>query len=72
MISDVLSDAASDIRDYLDHPVTGECYGSAIRGDIQHVLDQMDRVRRLLDTPPASQPTDEAAEVQSDVKGRIA
>lgn len=66
MISDVLSDAAHDIRDYLEHPVAGACYGSAIRDDIQHVLAQMDNLRRILDTPPASQqPDDETVEARS-------
>lgn len=49
MISDVLSDAADQIRNY--QRSMPEVYGS-IKADIDRVLENMDSLRIKLDTPP--------------------
>ena len=51
MISDVLSDAAASIREYLEHPATERCY-DRVRIRVEDVLGQMDALRRVLDAPP--------------------
>lgn len=52
-VSDILSDASEEIRDYLDgHPGMYE----DVRPQIEALLDEMKRVRVLLDTPPAGRP----------------
>lgn len=53
MISDVLSDAAHNIRDYLADPATADCYREPeIQAGIVGVLAAMDTLRTVLDTPP--------------------
>jgi hypothetical protein len=52
MISDVLSDAAADIRDYLAKPATQDCYQGELRDRINRLLAEMDAVRIYLDTSP--------------------
>lgn len=53
MISDTLSDASAEIREYLSNPATARCYTEPeVRKEIDGVLEHMDRVRKLLDTPP--------------------
>jgi hypothetical protein len=50
MISDVLTDAIDDIRDYLDH---SPLYTDAdLRKRIVDLVEQMDAMRKQLDTPP--------------------
>jgi hypothetical protein len=50
MISDVLSDAVAEIRQYQrDFP---EVYDS-LKLEIAHVIEVMEELRRYLDTPPA-------------------
>ncbi len=62
MISDVLSDAANGIRNYLADPAFARCYQGALRDEILRVLAHMDRVRQHLDTPPARSVPDERHE----------
>lgn len=53
MISDVLSDAAHSIREYLADPVTAKCYiDPRVRAQIDVTLAQMDALRDTLDAPP--------------------
>lgn len=49
MISDTLSDAAADIRDYLRE--LPDVY-KPVAGEVTDVLAAMDRLRIKLDTPP--------------------
>ena len=51
MISDVLSEAVADIRDYLADPITADCY-TTVRGRIDALVADMEAVRVILDTPP--------------------
>ena len=54
MISDVLSEAVSDIREYLK---TGR-YGDSndpLRQRIDALVVEMDEIRQILDTPPIDQ-----------------
>ena len=50
MVSDTLSDAAHDIREYLRR--MPDVYEGKTRDEIQTLLTHMDRVRVKLDTPP--------------------
>jgi hypothetical protein len=54
MISDVLFDAADQIRDYLKHddPITG-MYVDEKREEILKLVAEMDRLRKYYDTPPS-------------------
>ena len=52
MISDVLSEAAVEIRQYLDSENTKQCYTGSIRNEIESLLSAMDDVRKKLDSPP--------------------
>ena len=54
MISDTLSDAAAEIRDYQQR--MPEVYGP-IRPEIDRVLRAMDRLRVYLDRPPLTIPS---------------
>jgi len=54
MISDVLSDAAARITEYLENPATKECYQGRDLLLIQEVLTTMNIVRERLDTVPNS------------------
>jgi hypothetical protein len=52
MISDTLSDAIHAIREYLEDPATSPCYADAtIRHKIHALVNHMDEIRALLDTP---------------------
>jgi hypothetical protein len=53
MISDVLFDSIHSIRKYLDNDLYRPMYAGKFGYEIQQLLDGMDRVRRMLDTPPA-------------------
>lgn len=53
MISDTLSDAVAEIREYLDHDGPfASCYQGPVRERIERLVEEMDAVRRVLDTPP--------------------
>jgi hypothetical protein len=51
MISDVLFDAVSDIKEYLNHPAIAPAY-KEIRQEIDEVVERMDKLRAKLDQPP--------------------
>ena len=51
MISDVLSDAVSEIDRYLAEPFYADMY-RFIEARLRRVRDEMDDVRRILDAPP--------------------
>lgn len=70
MIRHVLSDAVTEIRNYLENPVFARSYQGALRDEILRVLAHMDRVREHLDTPPASPVPDERHENWETVEGR--
>jgi hypothetical protein len=55
MISDVLSDAVAQIKDYQEHPGTKDCY-TGIEAEIANVLFVMDSLRMILDLPPMGDP----------------
>jgi hypothetical protein len=52
MISDVLSDAYDQIREYLDSPEFDDTYSGSLREEIERLVREMDRIRALLDRPP--------------------
>tara|TARA_B100000378_G_scaffold230812_1_gene195847 strand:+ start:1853 stop:2023 length:171 start_codon:yes stop_codon:yes gene_type:complete len=52
-VSDTLSEAVDEIRDYLD---TNPGMYRAVRPRIEALLAEMEQVRVLLDTPPLSDP----------------
>lgn len=53
MVSDVLSEAAHDIREYLR--TMPQVYAS-IRPELERLLSEMDSIRIFLDTPPIDIP----------------
>ena len=53
MISDTLSDACHQIREYLEDPVYSAMYSGKLRDEIERVVGEMDRLRAKLDLPPA-------------------
>jgi hypothetical protein len=58
MISDVLSEAIEQIRDYLTNPVYAGVYGEPaepFRQRIEKLVAEMDEVREILDTPPVDE-----------------
>lgn len=71
MISDVLSDAVAEIREYLDHKSPfPSCYQGPVRERIERLVAEMEAVRIVLDTPPSAAVV-EQAEFRSWV-GRLA
>jgi hypothetical protein len=52
VISSILADAVNKIRDYLNDPAHSGAYIGATRREIEALLDEMDRVRKKLDTLP--------------------
>lgn len=58
MISDTLSNAAVEIRNYLKHPATTGCYTGETRQRIEKLLAEMDALRIFLDTSPSMQVAD--------------
>jgi hypothetical protein len=56
MISDVLSDASADIKEYLDNPVYDEWYDHETRDEIEAVVAAMDALRHKLDAPVEAEP----------------
>jgi hypothetical protein len=48
----ILSEAANKIREYLDDPAHHDAYVGATRKELEALLEEMDRIRRKLDTPP--------------------
>ena len=53
MVSDTLSDAVLNIRDYLDDPAFDDVYKDQTRLEIESLCVLMDMIRRKLDTIPA-------------------
>ncbi|NDF00522.1 MAG: hypothetical protein EB034_19975 [Verrucomicrobia bacterium] len=53
MISDVLSEAIHDMREYLSHPGTAAAYQS-LRPRLELLIADMETMRVTLDTPPKS------------------
>jgi hypothetical protein len=53
MISDVLSEAHQNIRNYLDDPIFAEAYSGELRAEIERVMDAIEALREKLDQPPA-------------------
>jgi hypothetical protein len=53
MISDVLSEACHQIREYLEDPVYNDMYSGKLRDEIERIVSEMDRLRAKLDQPPA-------------------
>jgi hypothetical protein len=53
MISDVLSEASRQIREYLDDPTYSQTYRGKLRLDIERVMAAMESLRAKLDRPPA-------------------
>jgi len=51
MISDVLSEAISDIEDYLNDPVYVPVYYGEIRTRLFKLVKDMDKMRKELDKP---------------------
>jgi hypothetical protein len=51
MISDLLSEAAEEIRDYLGTGAYGEA-GDLFRQRLEGLVREMDEIREILDTPP--------------------
>ena len=54
MISDVLSDAVSQIDCYLENPSFDGCYEGEIRQELLTLREAMDAMRAKLDTPPTA------------------
>ncbi len=54
MISDVLVEACEQIKQYLDDPVFAGAYSGTVRDEIVRVVDEMDRLRGVLDQPPTA------------------
>ena len=52
MISDVLADAAHEIREYLDDPTYSQMYAGKLRVEIEQVVAAMEALRETLDQPP--------------------
>jgi hypothetical protein len=52
MISDTLSDAASEIRRYLNDETFARHYTGQTRTEIETLVAEMDRTRVILDAPP--------------------
>lgn len=52
MISDVLSDAVDQIREYLTDPVFAEAYSGKVRVKIERVVEKMEELRAELDQHP--------------------
>lgn len=64
MISDVLHDAARDVRAYLDDPAFRGVYTGETRARIEAALVAMDAARELLDTPPRAKDEDRACDAR--------
>lgn len=52
MISDVLSEAAQEIRNYLHDETFAQIYTDELRARIEELVRDMDAIRVSLDTPP--------------------
>lgn len=53
MISDVLSEAVAEIDRYLTTPTFSVCYVGEMRQRIRKCRNEMEAIRRVLDTPPS-------------------
>jgi hypothetical protein len=54
MISDVLSDAAEQIREYLRDPAFSKTYSGPLQHQVERVVEEMDKLRANLDRFPTS------------------
>ena len=59
MISDILYEASEDIRSYLDHPATRDCYQGKLREEIEALFIMLKELQYRLDAPPTIQTTGE-------------